>query len=334
MCSGNTFRSRLAEAYLKSLKIPGIEVVSSGANARFDHNHLITPVAALLLEKYGLTQYATKDKVQLTQSRLDAADITICLNRAVYSECTEQGLRLPLRTYIWDIADIKQFSEAAQKELDNNSIPVIASNTFNKLRQQVDELVSFLKRPKSMEAVDVLNEQGQPTGAVSDITTIHAHGWIHSGVHVGLYTSNGQVVLERRSSNIIFNPGLWDLSFGGVVRSAEEPEAAVIREASEELGIDLKRSSLQKLFVLNYDHYVPHYGFHNHNFTHTYIAQIPEHVNFTIQKSEVGEAKLFSISEAEKMNNANKNISGRMIPMHAYNQRILEAIKKELNLHT
>lgn len=33
VCRGNNFRSRLAEAYLNSKKLPGIKVISSGIEA-------------------------------------------------------------------------------------------------------------------------------------------------------------------------------------------------------------------------------------------------------------------------------------------------------------
>ena len=103
----------------------------------------------------------------------------------------------------------------------------------------------------------------------------------------------------------------------------ETPEEAIIREANEELGLNLEMMKLKKLFVFNYDHYLPHYGFHNHNFTHTYIAEIPEDVKFTIQKSEVSEVKMLNIDEVFLINESNKD---SIVPTHVYNKRILDAI--------
>jgi len=327
VCSGNSFRSRLAEAYLKSLDIPGIEVMSSGANTQLDSYRFITPYAALLLKKYGLEKYASKDKIQLTQARLDAGDITVCVNRDVYHECLEHGLKMPLRTYVWDIQDVEILSRADQIMLDNHEILPLTEEIFQKIEKHVDELVAFLKRPKLDEPIDVLDKFGDPTGSVSDVDTVHEQGLIHGGVHVGLYTKNGKVVMERRSSNIIFNPGLWDISMGGMIRSGEQPEKTLLREVKEELGIKLRKSRLQKLFVWNYDHYMPSYGLHDHSFTHTYIAEIPEIEKFIIQKAEVAEAKLLNIDEAELMNENNKKSVGAIIPTHAYNKRILDAVR-------
>lgn len=330
VCSGNTFRSRLAEAYLKSLHIPSVEVISSGARAMNDKQHQIMPSTVLLLKKYGIASYASKHKTLLTQARIDMSDVVICVNRAVYHQCLEAGINLPSHTYIWDVADINHYSAAEQDMLDHGEIPKNAQETFQKIKQHVNEFVAFLKKSKSTERLDVLDDKGQLTGETSDITTVHSQGLIHGGVHVGLYTRGGGVVLQRRSSNIIFNPGQWDLSMGGVMASGETPEKALLREVHEELGISLDIAHVQKLFVWEYNYHLPHYGFHTHCFTHTYIARIPERVKFTVQASEVAEARIFSIEQVRVMNENNKSTGGNIIPTHAYNQRILEAIQMAL----
>jgi len=296
--------------------------MSSGSNARLNDVR-ITPYAALILEKYNISEFASKNKTQLTQSRLDEGDVTICVNRKVYRECRDQGFKLPQRTYIWDIDDVTQFSNLFQDELSQHQVPEITETVYRNIREDVDGLVGFLKRPKTKELIDVLDNEGRPTGKTSDITTIHANGWLYTGVHVGLYTRGGKVTVAKRSSNIIFYPNLWDVGVGGAVKSGETPEEAIIREVNEELGFNLKIEQLKKLFVFNYNHYLPHYGFHNHNLTHTYIAKIPEDAKFTIQKSEVSEVKMLNIDEVILMNESNKD---GITPTHGYNKRILDAI--------
>jgi isopentenyl-diphosphate Delta-isomerase len=322
VCSGNTFRSRLAEAYLKSLKIPNIEVMSSGSYVSLN-SVSITPYAALILDKYNIKEFASKTKTQLTQSRLDEGDITICVNRKVYNECQAQALKLPKRTYVWDIDDVTEFSNQFQKELSQHQVPEITETIFRNIREDVDGLVGFLKMSKSKELIDVLDDEGQPTGKTSDITTIHANGWLYAGVHVGLYTTDGKIILAKRSSNIFFYPNSWDIGVGGAVKSGETPEEAIIREVNEELGFNLKIEQLKKLFVFDYNHYLPHYGFHNHNLTHTYIAKIPENTKFTVQESEVSEVKMLNIDEVILMNESNKD---GITPTNVYNKRILDAI--------
>ena len=329
VCSGNSFRSRIAEAYLKSLKIPGIKVMSSGANTHLDKHDHITPYGALVLAREGLSLYASPDKIQLTQARLDESDIVICMNREVYKECLDEDLKLPSRTYIWNIDDVRQFTGSEQEKLNENQVPKVVQTIYENIHEHVNELLAFIKRPRHKGLIDILDEKGVPTGKTIDIETIHENGWWHTGAHIGLYTQSGKVLLERRSSNIIFNSGLWDLTMGGVVAAGETPETAILRELNEELGITLKTNNLIKLFVGRYDHYLPHYGFHNRNFTHTYIAQIPEHIKMDLQTSEVAETKFISIQEAYSVNTSHNETGFGMIPAHAYYRRILNAINAQ-----
>ena len=331
VCSGNSFRSRLAEAYLKSLKIPGIKVMSSGANTNLDKHDRITSYGALVLAREGLDLYASPDKVQLTQERLDESDLVVCMNRDVYRSCLDEALELPKRTYIWNINDVKRFTDSELEQLNDNRVPKVVQTIYEDIREHVDGLVAFLKRTHLKELVDVLDEKGAPIGKTSDIETIHENGWWHTGAHIGLYTLSGKVLLERRSRNIIFNSGLWDLTMGGVVAAGETPEAAILRELHEELDITLKINDLIKLFVGRYDHYLPRYGFHNRNFTHTYIARIQENIKLNLQTSEVAEAKFVSLQEALVANTSNNVSRLDMIPTHVYYRRILDAINAKLS---
>jgi protein-tyrosine-phosphatase/isopentenyldiphosphate isomerase len=330
VCSGNSFRSRLAEAYAKSLHIPGLQFISSGTHSYMDpYNHL-SPQCKLVLNHKKLTTYASKEKTQLTQELIDKSDLVVCINRAVYHEALAENIKFPPRTYIWDINDISEFTQEEQLQIANQQVPLRVQKIFEHIQQHIEELIVFLKRPRPTEQVEILNKSGRPTGKSSDITTIHENGWWHTGVHIGLYTSNGEVLLERRSKNIIGNPGMWDISMGGIVKKGELPDSAILRELKEELGINLHSSDLKKIFVWCYDHYLPSYGFHNRNFTHTYIAKIPSNIRLLLQRDEVASAEFMSIKNVQHLNIRNHMAIHRVIPTFAYYNRILDAIRAEL----
>ena len=61
-------------------------------------------------------------------------------------------------------------------------------------------------------------------------------------VAAALVDSEGKVLLQRRSMGRAM-AGLWEFP-GGKVEVEELPEAALVRELAEELGIEVKRSDL------------------------------------------------------------------------------------------
>jgi 8-oxo-dGTP diphosphatase len=56
----------------------------------------------------------------------------------------------------------------------------------------------------------------------------------------GLLLGRGTVLLGKRGPTRMFAPDVWDI-FGGHVALGESPEAALVRELGEELGIHANR---------------------------------------------------------------------------------------------
>ncbi|MBQ3414789.1 MAG: hypothetical protein IJH39_05440 [Clostridia bacterium] len=52
-----------------------------------------------------------------------------------------------------------------------------------------------------MEYLDVLDEQGNPTGKIETREIIHRKGLIHSEVTGIIYTENGKILLQKRNRN-------------------------------------------------------------------------------------------------------------------------------------
>jgi protein-tyrosine-phosphatase len=108
ICRGNAFRSIIAEAYLNSLELSDLSVLSSGTaatlhKARNLANHRMT---LQLLEEHGMRGFAKAGYGdQLTQSRLDRADITVCMNQRVYDDCLRCVI-FPGSPRVWSVADI------------------------------------------------------------------------------------------------------------------------------------------------------------------------------------------------------------------------------------
>ena len=83
--------------------------------------------------------------------------------------------------------------------------------------------------------------------ASSDIQLISA---------VALIDSDGRILLAQRPEGKIF-AGLWEFP-GGKIETGETPEAALIRELDEELGVDTKDSCLAPLGFVSHRYQTHH----------------------------------------------------------------------------
>jgi isopentenyldiphosphate isomerase len=76
---------------------------------------------------------------------------------------------------------------------------------------------------------------------------------IHRSAHVlVLHPVEGTLLLQKRSAAKDTYPGRWDTSVGGHVSFGQSYEEAALREAREELGVDLDPASLEYLHLLRF----------------------------------------------------------------------------------
>ena len=62
---------------------------------------------------------------------------------------------------------------------------------------------------------------------------------LHRAIHVFVFNSKGDLLLQKRSSQKKTYPGLWTSSCSGHVSSKQTYEEAAVRELKEELGINV-----------------------------------------------------------------------------------------------
>jgi protein-tyrosine-phosphatase len=141
ICRGNVFRSIIAEAYLNSLELEDLNAVSSGAvAAQYKEQNLVHhPVTLELLDAHGIKGFA---KVgygdQLTQPRLDKADITICLNQRVYDDCLD-CVTFSARPRVWSVADIGEPGRISAVESERQRY---REDAYREIVENVDRLVA------------------------------------------------------------------------------------------------------------------------------------------------------------------------------------------------
>lgn len=87
------------------------------------------------------------------------------------------------------------------------------------------------------ELLEIVDNQGNVRGLATREELHTDPALLHRVVHVLVFNSRGELLLQKRSLNKDVAPGLWDTSVGGHVEPGEEVLLAAKREMFEELGI-------------------------------------------------------------------------------------------------
>lgn len=139
VCLGNTFRSRLAEAYFNSKRLVYVKAISSGIHACDNDKGSISWLTQRLIEIHKLILFHKSNWTQTSKRLLDSADLTIFFDRKYYEFCIEQFGFHSDRFEIWNIGDLDANSEDEAEKIRKSE------NTFKIIRQQVDDLIEWNK---------------------------------------------------------------------------------------------------------------------------------------------------------------------------------------------
>ena len=136
VCTGNIYRSRLAEAYCASRGVAGVYVSSSGIGAGLNGDAAISPYAAEVLARYGLTSYAAAHWQRTTESLVRASDVLVFMEAEHRRFCDNWIEPARQRLEVWGIEDIGP--------MDAAEIPHKVERTFEAIRQRTDALLKVL----------------------------------------------------------------------------------------------------------------------------------------------------------------------------------------------
>jgi isopentenyldiphosphate isomerase len=98
------------------------------------------------------------------------------------------------------------------------------------------------------ELFDLYDAAGHALDRAKARDDVHRDGDWHRSAHLWIYTSEGRLLFQRRAPDKDTWPGRLDASVGGHYR-AGEGLSGVVREAHEELGIDVDLDELVPLGV-------------------------------------------------------------------------------------
>lgn len=87
------------------------------------------------------------------------------------------------------------------------------------------------------ELLDIVNNDDEVIGQALRKACHGNPALVHRAVHVLVFNSSGELLLQKRAAEKDIQPGKWDSSVGGHLALGEPYLAAAYREMSEELGL-------------------------------------------------------------------------------------------------
>ncbi len=145
VCTGNAYRSRLAETYLKSKNVPYITVSSSGTRALEyqPENGPICWYAMRLASKHGISHHVKPVPHSTTKELLEAADIVIFMAQTHHDWAVEKH-NFSGTSEVWHIPDLNEQGYTNDRGTIEEEIQMLklTEETFAKICEKVDTLVA------------------------------------------------------------------------------------------------------------------------------------------------------------------------------------------------
>lgn len=157
-----------------------------------------------------------------------------------------------------------------------------------------------------MELLDIVNEDGQPTGETVSREEAHRRGILHRTAHVWIVRQKEggtDILLQKRSEEKESYPGMYDTSSAGHIPAGDAPLDSALRELSEELGITTSGDQLHRAgtFRIRYEKEFHGRLFRDNEVTTVYVYCEPVEIgDLTLQASEVSEVRWFDLDAVWK----------------------------------
>ena len=177
------------------------------------------------------------------------------------------------------------------------------------------------------EFIDILTAEGKHTGKIALKSEAHKNGWFHATAHIWFFTSDNQILLQKRALTKKVFPGIWDISVAGHIAAGEEILQGAKREILEEIGLELQEKDLIKIGTRI--HQVSHEnGIQDNEYHHVFIAKLNVSIdNLTMQKEEVAGLELWDLNVLKRT----KNLKNVLLPrFHEYYSFVYDQIQSYL----
>lgn len=147
------------------------------------------------------------------------------------------------------------------------------------------------------EVWDIYDENRIKTGRTMIRGNEIKNGDYHLVVHVCIFNSKGELLIQQRTLNKKSYPGMWDVSVGGSAILGDSSQTAAERETLEEIGLKINLQDKRPRITLNF----------KGGFDDVYLIKMDVNIDeLVLQEEEVSDVKWASLEEVLTLLKENK----------------------------
>jgi len=175
------------------------------------------------------------------------------------------------------------------------------------------------------EYLDVLDENGNPTGRTKLKSEIHRDGDWHKTVHIWIINHKGELLIQKKSPDDYNFSNLFDISSAGHISAGEKSVDAAMREIGEELGLNIPEKNFEYLFTVAQKYRSDKLAYINNEFGDVYLIKMElDSSKLKLQKEELAEVKFMHYKELEKIISENNK---EFIPHPEEYEKLFEKLR-------
>ena len=141
------------------------------------------------------------------------------------------------------------------------------------------------------EYLDIVDDNNRITGKIAKRSYIHQNGIWHREVACWIMNKEGKFLVQKRTKSRKRFPNMWSLTAGAVDTGETSVEGA-IREAKEEIGINIEKEEFELILSIK----------RKHNFLDIWLVRKDIDLkDIVMQEEEVQEVKWVTKEELEEM---------------------------------
>ena len=151
-----------------------------------------------------------------------------------------------------------------------------------------------------MEFLSVYNRFGEKTPGIIERGEAHRNGTLHRVFHLWIINSKNQILVQQRSAEKETGGNLWYVSVAGHIGSGESLEQGILREAQEEIGLDISplANKINYLYSFYETRVYNNGGFIDNEFYDVFVLKCDFALEeMTMQESEVQALKYMDYSD-------------------------------------